>query len=88
MNVHPVSICAFAAVAVALSVSLPLRTLGQGGADAAAEEAATARMLVEIVAQQTSISENNAAIDAAIVEVTERVRQARLFVARGGGAAK
>ena len=60
--------------------SRPARRLRSG-----ADDEATAKLIDEVAAQQTKIVENQAALDEKIAAVAEEVRQARLFVARGGG---
>ena len=58
----------------------PPSPTAQTGADDA-----TAKLIDEVAAQQTKIVENQDAIDEKIAAIAEEVRQARLFVARGGG---
>ena len=53
--------------------------------DTAAEVAATAALLDDLALQQTKLVENQAKMDEKIAQIAEEVRQARLFVARGGG---
>ena len=72
-----------ALLAVALA-AFPLSSSGQGGA--VTDDPALSRLLAEVSAQQTQIANNQAQIDEKIAQIGEEVRQARLFVARGGGA--
>lgn len=71
-----------ALLALAL-VALPLSSSGQAGA--LSDDPALSRLLTEVSAQQTQIANNQTQIDEKIAQIGEEVRQARLFVARGGG---
>ena len=64
-------------------IILPSPSNGQAGAES--DEAAVSRLLVDVSAQQAQIADNHNKIDEKIAVVAEQVRQARLFVARGGG---
>ena len=77
------ALAAGALLAVAL-VSLPAPSSGQAGA--ASDDPALSRLLTEVSAQQTQIANNQTQIDERLADVAEQIRQARLFVARGGGA--
>jgi hypothetical protein len=82
------SLClALASAALLGLVAVPLSSNGQAGA-AAGGDPATAAMVVELSAQQAQIETNQAKIDEKLALIAEDVRQARLFVARGGGSPK
>jgi hypothetical protein len=74
---------ALGALAAGALILLPPSSRGQAGA--AGDEAAVARLLVDVSTQQAQIADNQNKIDEKIAIVAEQVRQARLFVARGGG---
>lgn len=74
----------FAGAVLLLSLAPPTASLGQTGAG----DDATAKLIEEVAAQQTKIVANQTAMDEKIAAVAEEVRQARLFVARGGGTRK
>ena len=80
------SVAAIAAVAGAALLALPPTSVGQAGGGA--DDPAMAALLTEVSAQQVIIAENQTKIDQSIATIAEDVRQARLFVARGGGAKK
>jgi hypothetical protein len=84
MKTKPLSALAAVLVAVALGLTLPERSIGQAGNDAAAMET----LINELAAQQALVVENQAKIDEKIAVIAEDVRVARIFVARGGGKAK
>jgi ABC-type transporter MlaC component len=67
--------------ALALSLTAPNQSSGQ----AAGDDAAVAALLAEITTQQTAIADNQTKIDEKFASIAEHVRQARLFVSRGGG---
>ncbi len=56
--------------------------------DPAADLAATTALIDDLTLQQAKLIGNHAKLDAKIGEIAEEVRQARLFVARGGGKSK
>lgn len=79
----------FSVAAVAGAIAIPLlATLpdSRGQATVAAEDALLSTLAVEVGTQQVQIAANQAKIDEKLAQITEEVRQARLFVARGGGA--
>jgi hypothetical protein len=77
-------VLAIGSVAFALVVALPSSSSGQ----AAAEAAVPAALLAEIAAQQAAIEGNQTKIEDKIAKISEDIRQARIFVARGGGGVK
>ncbi len=84
MKAKPLSALACVLVALGLGLTLPQRSSGQAGNDAAA----LAAVLTELMAQQAAITENQTKIEEKIAVIAEDVRIARIFVARGGGKAK
>ena len=76
-------LAAVVGAALLVGVAAPLPSNGQ--ADTGTVSAA---LLTELAAQQTLLAENQAKIDAKVALIAEDVRQARLFVARGGGVQK
>ena len=75
-------LAALASAALIVLVGAPASSRGQTGAS---PEEITANLIVEIIAQQTVLVENQTKIDERIGQVAEEVRLARLNVARGGG---
>lgn len=73
------------ALAVTLLATLPA---SRGQTTAASDEALLSTLIAEVAAQQVQIAENQTKIDEKLAQIGEEVRQARLFVARGGGAAR
>ena len=76
---------AVGSMAFALLAVVPTASNGQA---ATAEEAVPAALLIELAAQQVVIEENQTKIDEKIALIAEDIRQARIFVARGGGGKK
>lgn len=66
------------------AVVAPLPSSGQAGTVEAADSAMAA-LVVELGTQQSQLEANQAKIDEKLAAIAEDVRQARLFVARGGG---
>lgn len=73
------------ALAITLSTTIPS---SQGQATGSGDEIALATLIAEVTAQQTLVAENQVKMDEKIAEIEENVRQARIFVARGGGATR
>ena len=73
----------FALLAIALAAGM-LPSPSHGQADA--EDPRLTALIEEIAKQQATIVENQTQIDAKLAVIAENVRQARLFVSRGGGA--
>lgn len=72
-------------LAITLLATLPT---SHGQATASPDDAALYTLMAEVGAQQVQIAENQTKIDEKLAQVGEEVRQARLFVARGGGASR
>jgi hypothetical protein len=70
--------------ALLLITALPAPSQGQ----TADEATALGLAIDDLVQQQATLIENQAKIDEKIAAISEEVRQARLFVARGGGSRK
>lgn len=83
MKSHIYTLLLLGGTAAVMFFALPTPSQGQAGAS---DDAASALLINEIVAQQALISENQVKIEEKLAQVGEEVRQARLFVARGGGA--
>lgn len=77
------TLLAAGALLAAAVVAIPLSSSGQAGA--VIDDPVLSRLLAEVSAQQTQIANNQAQIDEKVAQIGEEVRQARLFVARGGG---
>ena len=71
-------------VAFALVATVPSVSNGQAAADAPVPAA----LLTDIAAQQAAIEGNQTKIEEKIAKISEEIRQARIFVARGGGGAR
>ena len=80
------SAAALAALVGAVLLAFQPSTNGQAGGGV--DDPALAAVLTEVAAQQAGIADNQTKIDESIAAIAEDVRQARLFVARGGGASK
>ena len=72
-------------VAFALATAMPTSSNGQA---AVVETAIPAALLTELAAQQVVIDENQTKIEEKIAKIAEDIRQARIFVSRGGGTKK
>lgn len=74
---------------IALLISALLRTQA-GAADSGAgdqQQQQIARAVKELQEQQAQIADNQAKIEAKLAVIAEAIRQARIFVSRGGSAA-
>ena len=74
-------VLAIGGVAFALVAAVPSASNGQAAADAPVPPA----LLAELAAQQVAIEGNQTKIEEKITKIAEDIRQARIFVARGGG---
>jgi len=77
-------VLAIGSVAFALVAAVPSSSNGQAAADAPVPAA----LLAEVAAQQVAIDGNQTKIEEKITKIAEDIRQARIFVARGGGGKK
>ena len=77
-----------ALVSVLATTLLATLPMSRGQATASPDDAALSMLIAEVGAQQVQIAENQTKIDEKLAQVGEEVRQARLFVARGGGASR
>jgi uncharacterized protein YgfB (UPF0149 family) len=84
MKSRPFLLATCAAVAAGVGLAVPTPSNGQAGDSPEAIEA----LIIELGAQQTVVTENQAKIDAKLAAIAEDLRVARIFVARGGGKAK
>lgn len=85
MKIQLLPALAVGSMAFALLAVVPTSSKGQANA---AEEALPNALLTELAAQQVVIDENQTKIEEKIAAIAEDIRQARIFVARGGGAKK
>jgi hypothetical protein len=67
------------AFALALAFAFPGSTRGETGTDPA-----LGALVQDLQAQQKTMADNQAKIDAKLAAITETLRQARIFVSRGG----
>ena len=67
------------ACAIAMACAFPRATQGDTGYDPA-----LAALVEDLQAQQKTLADNQAKIDAKLAAITETLRQARIFVSRGG----
>lgn len=81
MNIKPLLVTASGVAALAVAVLTPASSSGQAGSD----DAALSALLGDATAQQATITDNQAKIDAKLATITENLRVARIFVSRGGG---
>ena len=72
----PVAMLAVAVIAGTLLVPMP--SGGQTG-----EEIVTTQLLNDVTAQQVTIVDNQAKIDAKLATIAENIRQARIYAGRG-----
>ncbi len=68
-----------AACAIALAFGFPKNSRGD-----TAPDPAVATLVDDLQAQQKTLADNQAKIDAKLAAITETLRQARIFVSRGG----
>ena len=80
MNAKSFFVPALAVSALAAFLFTPLPSKGEA---APPDDAALTVLLAEVAGQQTALADNQAKIDAKLAVVAEKVRVARLFVARG-----
>ena len=73
------------ALALRGALLVPHQSSGQAAAE---PDAGITKLCSEISAQQVVIGENQAKMDETIAAISENVRLARIFAARGGGKAK
>jgi hypothetical protein len=85
MKKPPVILALGGALALSGALFLPQQSSGQGANEPDLE---TSGLFTEIIAQQVVIGENQAKMDESIAAISENVRLARIFAARGGGKAK
>jgi hypothetical protein len=78
MKPKPFPVALLVAAFVAGAYFLPAPSGGQTG-----EELQTTQILTDIVAQQATINDNQAKIDAKLATIGEAIRQARLMAGRG-----
>ena len=84
MKSKPFLLATCAAVAAGVGLAVPTPSNAQAGDSPEAIQA----LITELAAQQTAITENQTKIDLKLAAITEDLRVARIFVARGGGKAK
>jgi gas vesicle protein len=85
MKKPPVILALGGVIALSAALLLPPQSSGQAAAEPDAE---ITKFCSEISAQQVTIGENQAKMDETIAAISENVRLARIFAARGGGKAK
>ena len=85
MKKPPVILALGGALALSGALLFPPQSSGQAAAEPDAE---ITKLCAEISAQQVIIGENQAKMDESIAAISENVRLARIFAARGGGKAK
>ena len=78
MKPKPFPVALLVAAFVAGAFFLPAPSGGQTG-----EEIQTTQIIADVLAQQATITDNQAKIDAKLVTIGENVRQARLLAGRG-----
>jgi hypothetical protein len=78
MNPKPFPVALLIAAAVAGAYLLPAPSGGQTG-----EEIQTTQLLNDVTAQQATIVDNQAKIDAKLATIGENLRQARILAGRG-----
>ena len=81
MNAKSLLVAALAGAAVVSAFLAPTQSNGQ----AAVDDPALTVLLNDVTAQQTTLAENQARIDAKLATIGENLRIARIFVGRGGG---
>jgi hypothetical protein len=81
MNPKSLAVTALAAAALGSALFAPLRSNGQ----AAGDDSLLIAGLDELTAQQITLANNQAAIDAKLGAIGENLRLARIYVGRGGG---
>ena len=74
-------LCVLIAICAAVFAFSPNRLTAQNDTDTAA----TAALIQDLQDQQATIADNQKQIDAKIATVNEALRQARIYVTRGGG---
>lgn len=75
-----------AGIAISVLFAVLFGTLGPGSATGQSPSAAAVEPIVlEALQQQADLLKNQAAIEQQVARISEEVRQARIFVARGGG---
>ena len=85
MKKPPVILALGGALALSGALLLPPQSSGQAPPEPDPE---TSKLCAEITAQQAILGENQAKMDEIIAAISENVRLARIFAARGGGKAK
>ena len=78
MKPKPFPVALLVAAFVAGAFFLPAPSGGQTG-----EEIQTTQIITDVLAQQATITDNQAKIDAKLATIAENVRQARLLAGRG-----
>ena len=81
MKIPPAFLSITAALLLVAVFAVPRQSTGAADPDSAA----IANLIREVQAQQTTALANHAKIDAKLVAIEEDLRQARIFVSRGGG---
>ena len=81
MNPKSFVVVALTAVALGSALLAPPHSIGQ----AAVDDPALTALLNDVTAQQVTVAENQAKIDAKLAEIAENLRLARIYVGRGGG---
>ena len=79
MNFKPLLVPALGAVGLAAAIFMPIHSQGEVGPD----DPAFANLLKDVAAQQTTVADNQKSIDEKLAAITEDVRLARSFAARG-----
>ena len=86
MKTQPIFLAMVCAGGIALSLLLPVLSTGQtvSTGQPGNNFKALAALLLEVQAQQKTIADNQAKMDEKIAATAENIRQARIYVSRGG----
>lgn len=84
MKPKPLAVTLFGCALLAAGMLLPRESAGQAGT----EEALMQQLLVDVIAQQSIIAENQSRVDEKVAAIAEEIRVARIFAGRAGGKAK